>query len=125
HLRHIEVFELASQCIHHQLRSQCLRELGGIFEQSLPQLSGTIYSTAVGQDGVCVDRRLSLCIDIAPSADRIKVFKSQPDRVDGTGCSWVSSDAVPSLRARSWFFHLSEWTSPCPHPAVAASAASP
>ena len=38
HLRHIEIFELAPQSIHHQFRSQRLRELIGSLKEFLPQL---------------------------------------------------------------------------------------
>src|SRR5262245_32190256 len=55
HLRHIEIFEFASQRIHHQLLSHRLWKLGGVFEQSLPQPGGTVYLLAVGQHSLGID----------------------------------------------------------------------
>ena len=82
HLRHVEIFELAPERVHHQFRRQRLHELIGAAQQRLPQLDRPIDRLAARQHGRGVDLLLGDAVEFAPLAGRRKRLERQAVRVD-------------------------------------------
>ena len=83
HLRHVEVFQLTVDRVHHQLLGERLRELRRVAGQILAQFGRAVDGEAARQHRAGVDRLIRrLAVDGAELSDGVEVLQGQSHRID-------------------------------------------
>jgi hypothetical protein len=100
-LRHVEVFDLAIEGVHHQALGERGRELVLMAGQVLAQIGRAAELQAAGQHGAGVNRRACCVVPVAPAALVVEVLQREAGRVDQSMATLAGRILAVQFKARA------------------------